>query len=535
MPLIHSKSKKAFKENVEAEMHANPGPEHRAQNLAIAYSVKRKAAKKKASGGTVESGNRDMNMADGGRVHTGPGGRPATEDTHGPTGPTGYRNRNKSSDLSGGQRNGPQGYPKYQEQAQNEKGVHTPVSGVTGFPGGKGTSQAGDFVKDRYAGKPTFEAGADHPARKEHAKVMEESKKIKPKLQGLAEGGAISAKTEKRPMPEDLHDDAVMEAHNRAKKALIDDGWTDKPTERQAQSNNGRMVKPIKHPRMVGSSVFQTKLRDEEDDLQTSEAPASDKEQPDADMNERDPKKQGKGPDMSKPHTTAKAYAEGGRINNEVSFHDSEEDEDPNESPIRESYMSPSEKEFMSKERMAPMLAEGGEPEPEDESYQEMLNRMVREAAINEKVKQIGQQQKDKMQAEPKGMAEGGHIEEHEDNYADDGHHDSIAAAIMARRDRLHAEIDSGAHDLDSAVRMAEGGEVDLSINADEEPNNEDQMSFEALKKENYSETPGLEELDQPHDSNLMGDEREDESENKEDRVSSIRSKMMAKRQFKSR
>lgn len=385
MPLIKSKSPKAFEKNLKAEMHAGKPQD---QALAIAYSVKRKAKK----------------MAEGGKTE-----RPVALDADG------MLTRRTGNKIA----------PKSKEEVS------------------------------RYLHK--------------------------------AEGGAISAKTEKRPMPEDLHDDAVMEAHNRAKKALIDDGWTGQPTERQAQSNNGRMVKPIKHPRMVGSSVFQTKLRDEEDDLQTSEAPASDKEQPDADMNERDPRKQGKGPDMSKPHTTAKAYAEGGRINNEVSFHDSEEDEDPNESPIRESYMSPSEKEFMSKERMAPMLAEGG------------------------------------------------HIEEHEDNYADDGHHDSIAAAIMARRDRLHAEIDSGAHDLDSAVRMAEGGEVDLSINADEEPNHEDQMSLEALKKENYSETPGLEELDQPHDSNLMGDEREDESENKEDRVSSIRSKMMAKRQFKSR
>ena len=49
MPLIKSASKKAFKKNVEAEMNAHPG--RNAQNLAIAYSMKRKAEKKKMKGG----------------------------------------------------------------------------------------------------------------------------------------------------------------------------------------------------------------------------------------------------------------------------------------------------------------------------------------------------------------------------------------------------------------------------------------------------------------------------------------------------
>lgn len=53
MPLIKSKSKKAFEKNVETEMKANPDPKDRAQNLAIAYSVKRKAAHKMAQGGAI--------------------------------------------------------------------------------------------------------------------------------------------------------------------------------------------------------------------------------------------------------------------------------------------------------------------------------------------------------------------------------------------------------------------------------------------------------------------------------------------------
>lgn len=55
MPLIKSKSKKALEENIATEMHANPSPEKRAQNIAIAYSVKRRAAAKKmAMGGEMD-------------------------------------------------------------------------------------------------------------------------------------------------------------------------------------------------------------------------------------------------------------------------------------------------------------------------------------------------------------------------------------------------------------------------------------------------------------------------------------------------
>lgn len=67
MPLKHSKSKQAFSSNVKAEMDTGKPKD---QSLAIAYSVKRKAQrKKKASGGMVESGSKDMNMAEGGYVN----------------------------------------------------------------------------------------------------------------------------------------------------------------------------------------------------------------------------------------------------------------------------------------------------------------------------------------------------------------------------------------------------------------------------------------------------------------------------------
>jgi hypothetical protein len=51
MPLIHRKSDKAFKHNVETEMKDHP--ESRAQNLAIAYAIKRRAQRKKMAQGGV--------------------------------------------------------------------------------------------------------------------------------------------------------------------------------------------------------------------------------------------------------------------------------------------------------------------------------------------------------------------------------------------------------------------------------------------------------------------------------------------------
>lgn len=51
MPLVHGKSEKAFKNNVETEMHHDKPLK---QSLAIAYSMKRKAEQHKAHGGSVE-------------------------------------------------------------------------------------------------------------------------------------------------------------------------------------------------------------------------------------------------------------------------------------------------------------------------------------------------------------------------------------------------------------------------------------------------------------------------------------------------
>lgn len=75
--------------------------------------------------------------------------------------------------------------------------------------------------------------------------------------------------------------------------------------------------------------------------------------------------------------------------------------------------------------------------------------------------------------------------------------------------------------------KFAEGGQVDLEHNSEEHENMEDDLSYAALKKEQYDDrqiSP------QPEDSNEKGDSREDDSENKHDMISQIRSKMKAKR-----
>lgn len=126
-------------------------------------------------------------------------------------------------------------------------------------------------------------------------------------------------------------------------------------------------------------------------------------------------------------------------------------------------------------------------------------------------------------------FADGGMIDD------EDRHHDSVAMAIMARR---------------KAKKMADGGMVDLDENAREEPNNLDDMNYEALKKENYSEEHGLSALNQPEDSNEHAIEPKDEDmydkegsfrkdihfEEREgddtDMLNSIRRKMKAKRGY---
>lgn len=104
---------------------------------------------------------------------------------------------------------------------------------------------------------------------------------------------------------------------------------------------------------------------------------------------------------------------------------------------------------------------------------------------------------------QPKKKAEGGMM-------GSDGPK-SIAATIMARK------------------KYANGGEVDLAQNAEEHDNEADDLNYDALRKENYSESDGLEDLTSPMDSNEHADEI---PEDQHDMVSKLRARMKSRRGF---
>lgn len=275
----------------------------------------------------------------------------------------------------------------------------------------------------------------------------------------MAKGGQVneSAKSEARPMPDETDKDSASVSRNDTKKALSQSGWTDQPTVAQAQSKP--RVQPIKHPKMVPSNAFSARLRDQESDLETSAKPNNGpQQQPPAIDNEEGADR--KGPSV--PALKMKKMAKGGMINEEVSMSKSEEDMEEHPAGLEsdDDSKKPSNSEIMSNH--VEMLADGG-----------MINH----------------------------------------DEVEDDLHDSIAAAIMAKKDRM---------------KMAEGGQVDLDSNAEEQPNSYYHQNEDAALKENYDE--GMDNLKQPMDSNEHGHELSDEDAH--DLVSKIRMKMAARRQF---
>jgi hypothetical protein len=470
MPLMKKKSQKAFEHNLKAEMHAGkPQP----QALAIAYSVKRRA--KKASGGAVESGSPDMNMAEGGRIrYEGSAGNP---------------------------------------QPRPDKGYGAIIT--------------------------------------------------------KAEGGEINAKNERRPMPDNRYDDSKMISKNSGKKAPKNDNWLDQPTVAQAQSNNGRKVMPIKRPKMVPSDAFSTKLYNQEGMLEESASPGPYDAQPDKDYDEMGPNRKGpKVPDMEDEHSTkAKPYAKGGQI---------ESSDRMSKNIKKRTMMEPMDDEMSEHERIEMDDHQRMDSPSEDEGYEHAMEHdeegqkrqgpdvpdMEDEHSTGRKPYAKGGdiQYEDSMENEDHDMEMNPAHDEHSEDDSEmqpeheeeEEHHNSIAAAIMAKKDRKALQMSDS--DMDEMIRLYEGGEImerrgkilshgsfdthedadqaDLSRNADEDANEEDQMSFRALEKENYSESEGLKQLDSPMDSAQHGDDEEMESENQHDMISKIRSKMKKTRQF---
>lgn len=286
-----------------------------------------------------------------------------------------------------------------------------------------------------------------------------------------AKGGPISAaQSEKRPMPEQRHNDAKDVAQADHKRDNGMDGWTDQPTKAQAVMNNGRAVKPIKHPSMTQSPSFKVKLRDEEDHLQESaDVNNGPQRRPSRDLDEAGPDRQG----PSQPSLKMKMMAKGGMINEEVPFEDSEEDMVEHPAHLEEEdddQMRPSEDEIM-----ADHFAKGGEVDADEEM------------AID--------------------------------------HAASIAAAIMAKRHMARGgEILS-----EDSMESDDSDMADLNRNAEEDANMEDKASFDAIRKENYSESSALDDADHPEDSNMHSPEHDEEDVNDRSITSRIRRKMKSK------
>lgn len=303
-------------------------------------------------------------------------------------------------------------------------------------------------------------------------------------MKKMAKGGPVSAKGEERPMPDQIHNDAPQ-ADMASKKPLKQADWTDQPTLAQAQSRP--KVQPIQHPRMVKSDVLQTRLMGKEDHLQSAAAPMSDKAQPPKEDNEMGADRQG-----PKVHPL-KMMAKGGMLpaGSEADMAEHPpglESDDDMEGPKSVEYMAG----YMAAHKK---YAQGGGVDGKQPIS------AVFEHESPDAMAMAGDDD-DEMGAQM--AADGGMI----DHEMEDEKHSSIAAAIMARKGRK---------------MMAEGGQVDIEDNAQEEPNGLQDLN-EAALKENYDSD--MEDVSQPEDSNEMGDEHEDESENKMDRISAMRSRM---------
>lgn len=154
--------------------------------------------------------------------------------------------------------------------------------------------------------------------------------------------------------------------------------------------------------------------------------------------------------------------------------------------------------------RKAPKkMAEGGEVSFWDK---------VKEAAKPKSLVPAGQAEEraaawDPSKQKPVKKAKGGEI----------GHPASISEAIMRKR-----------------KMMAEGGEAEeheepLEENSEETPDLFSELNLEAGEGENYSEHAALDELDQPEDSNLMGDDREKDRSDIHSMVDKIRARIRSR------
>ena len=299
-----------------------------------------------------------------------------------------------------------------------------------------------------------------------------------------------------------------MKAQNAGRRPNGQDGWTDQPT--LSQARKGLKTQPIKHPRMVASDVLSTRLRDQEDYLEDSAAPASPDEQPSHWMDEEGADRQG--PDTHDLHL--KRMAEGGMPHSDRRYNDPSHDDTPSHDEGASMARSRNE---TGPDRHGPAV-----PDMEDEH-----STGRKPYAGGGKIGDSEENIEDEMYTNPAdGMHSADDSEDQPHDEEDMEHASSVAAAIMAKRRKMARGglLSDGATDTHEDTTQA-----DLSRNADEDQNHEDDLSFHALEKENYAESEGLHQLSSPHGSNLHGDSEEHDAEDEHDMVSAIRRKMKSR------
>lgn len=350
---------------------------------------------------------------------------------------------------------------------------------------------------------------------------------------------------------------------NSGDKSLKDSDWTGRPTVEQAQKESRTN---LSRPKIQGENDF------DGNELISADKPDGYGKQPKKSYDEDGADRKGPDvPDMEDEHSThRKPYAKGGQI---------EPGDIKSKNMFLRTKMEPEDHDIQARERSEESNLQHGASPSEDEGSSDAKSR--NEEGPNRQghpVRDMERQHSNgKMPYANGGMTES---QEPDQNEEQEERHDSLAAAIMAKRDRMHAMIDSGAFDMDKAVRgyadggeassgdytnssnmdrlahpidtlvhaftdkkasggavksgskdmdYADGGEVNLKENNQmEHPNryyhqNEDY----ALEWPAGDYMPG-----QPENSNEKGDDREENSENEHDHIEIMRKKMKSKRQF---
>ncbi len=432
------------------------------QSIAIAYSVKRRA--KKAKGGEIKGINRQSDVRQMGTSEAGHHAK--------------YRPSDKDMAYSNAQAK------KHHEQTLSE--MRSMPKPKLPMAEGGGVHAANKKYRQRHG----YEEGVHHAVydlaeNQEKPGQSSMGSAVRNKDMEAAKRMSIDKKKQARNVAEG--------PSKRPLQGLAEGGFIDPQAYSSASANQRPGKLPIKHPRIVKGASFSSRLRDEEDDLEMSARPNNGPEhQPPHEDDEMGPDRQGPHvSDMEDEHSThRKPYAKGGEVEQSDYSHPENECEDD----LLD--LPPSEDE-------GDMMAEEHDEEGQDRQGPD-------DEALHMKM-----------------MAEGGMMDDSEDQPHDEEeleHAASIAAAIMAKKRRKMAE--GGAIKSHDSIYSDDSDQADLSRNADEDANEEDQLSFNALRKENYSESAGLRKLDSPEDSNEHSPEHDEEDVDDADIVSAIRRKM---------